>query len=401
MPQLNMPKVDLYKWPNYGPNIASGLSSFCQGDTFGQWNLGDLYDSVPTEYAQKMDCAYGIFVNSGTAGLHAALMACGLKPGDEVIVPAMTFIRAVTPLAHLQLKPVLVDVDPKTGNICPAAVQKAITSKTKAVIVVHMWGVPADCASLANLCNSHGLSMIEDCSHAHFSEVNGRAVGSFGRVGFLSLQRKKLTSVGEGGLIATNDPVVFERLKDITSPGSFVPPGTHYSQVDFSGFGLNMRMSPFSAVVAKNLLPEIDQLIAARAKAVEIFTEALSSQSSVAYPVEIPSYVSKVSWYSYKPQLKAGSLASLMEQGGLTRWGAFGYPTIAEHGFWKKSTDCFPFCSLEQPRVSGSLLGLSDYLKDRVTLNLPNVSSDYWTEENRSIWAREFLTSLATRQGVA
>ncbi|HYH75092.1 MAG TPA: aminotransferase class I/II-fold pyridoxal phosphate-dependent enzyme, partial [Candidatus Saccharimonadales bacterium] len=238
---------DLYLWPRYDQSLKDDLATFVEGRDFGTWNLGDLYEGVPCSFAKKMGVDYGIFTSTGTAGLHAILMALGLKPGDEVIVPSMTFVRAVTPLNHLSLQPVIADIDPKTGNIDPAAIEATITPKTKAVIVVHMWGVPADAERISQICKERNILMIEDFSHAHFSKHNDRFVGSFGDASFASLQRKKNVSVGEGGIVVTKDEAVYKRLQQVTSPGSFMDQ-SDYAAIDFSGYGLNMRINPFGAL---------------------------------------------------------------------------------------------------------------------------------------------------------
>ncbi len=110
---------DIYKWPIYQKSVQDQLVEFCTGNRFDHWNLGNLYDEVPCQFAQKLGARYGLFCSTGTAGLHSSLIALGLLPGDEVIVPSMTFIRAVTPLVHLNLQPVVADVCEDTGNMVP------------------------------------------------------------------------------------------------------------------------------------------------------------------------------------------------------------------------------------------------------------------------------------------
>lgn len=377
---------DLYIWPRYDDSLKKDLRRFVEGRDFGAWNLGDLYEGVPCGFAEKMGVNYGIFTSTGTAGLHAILMALGLKPGDEVIVPSMTFVRAATPLNHLSLQPVIADINPTTGNIDPDSIEANITPKTKAVVVVHMWGVPADCERISEICKKHDIRMIEDFSHAHFSMYRDKYVGSFGDAAFASLQRKKNISVGEGGIVVTKDEETYKRLQQITSPGSFMDQ-SNYSEVDFSGYGLNMRINPFGALTAKNLLPKVDNILEDKRVAVEKLTAILAKHSDKFELVEIPDYADKstLSWYSYKLKLKNTTLAVLKTK-KLWKFSDFGYPPIAEHRYWEKDSNYFPFSLGIKPEVRVELPGQAAYLKDRITLNIPTVPASYWTDEVIAEW---------------
>lgn len=380
---------NLYLWPRYDDSLKQDIGHFIEGHDFGTWNLGDLYDGVPCRFANKMGVDYGIFTSTGTAGLHAILMALGLKPGDEVIVPSMTFVRAATPLNHLSLQPVVADIDKDTGNIDPESIAANITPKTKAVVVVHMWGVPADCDRISQICKENNLFMIEDFSHAHFSMYKDRFVGSYGDAAFASLQRKKNVSVGEGGIVVTKDKAIYERLQQVTSPGSFVDQ-SNYAGIDFSGFGLNMRISPFGALTVKNLLPKIDDFLQDKRVAVEKLTGILAKHPERFELATLPDYVKSesLSWYAYKPKLKGVSLDALKNK-RLWKFSDFGYPTIAGHQYWEKDKDYFPFCLGIKPAVRTDLPGQDAYLQDRITLSIPTVRADYWTPERLEEWERE------------
>lgn len=379
---------DLYIWPRYDESLKNDLSYFIEGHDFNSWNLGDLYEGIPCSFAKKMGVDYGIFASTGTAGLHAILMALGLKPGDEVIVPSMTFVRAATPLNHLSLQPIIADIDPDTGNIDPASIEANITAKTKAVIVVHMWGIPADCERISKICKSKGIFMIEDFSHAHFSMYKDKYVGSFGDASFASLQRKKTISVGEGGIIVTKDKAIYKRLQQITSPGSFVDQ-SNYSEIDFSGYGLNMRISPFGALTVKNLLPKIDDIIHDKQVAIEKLTSILSNHPDKFELVTLPEYTSQdnISWYSYKLKIKGTTLETLKSK-KLWKFSDFGYPLIADHQYWTKDANYFPFCLGIKPETRVKLSGQERYLKNRITLNIPTVPASYWTNIVTTEWEK-------------
>ncbi|MER2534235.1 MAG: aminotransferase class I/II-fold pyridoxal phosphate-dependent enzyme [Rhizobiaceae bacterium] len=384
---------DIYRSPRYTPDVTQALSECTTSAMWDDWDLAGLLTDVPHAFAGKMGAKFGIFCSTGTAGLHASLMALELLPGDEVIVPCMTFIRAVTPLVHLGLQPVLVDVDPQTGNIQPEAIAAAISPRTRAVVVVHMWGIPADMAGIKEVCQRQGLQVIEDFSHAHFSMHELGSVGSFGSVGYASLQRKKTFSVGEGGIIVTNNPDIYDRLRQITSPGSFK--GTpNYNE--FSGFGLNMRMSPFSGVVARCLFDRAGEIVEARAKHADEFSSLLS-ETGVIHPPTIPSYVRLVSAYGYKPSLSGEITLDQLaagNAGGFWRFGRFSYDAIAENPFWRKSRAHYPFALQIQPKVLGPFTGYQTYLAGRVSLAVPTVGSDYWTDDVRDQWRSDLMRRL-------
>src|SRR6266480_3834239 len=134
--------VDLYRTPRYTPDVEDAFKAAATSAMWDDWDLAGLLVDVPHQFAEKLGAKHGIFCCTGTAGLHASLMALELLPGDEVVVPCMTFIRAVTPLVHLGLVPVLADIDPRTGNLDPDSLKAAIGQKTRAVVLVHMWGIP-------------------------------------------------------------------------------------------------------------------------------------------------------------------------------------------------------------------------------------------------------------------
>lgn len=384
---------DLYRSPRYAPEVAHALSECTTSAMWDDWDLAGLLTDVPNSFAAKMGATFGIFCSTGTAGLHASLMALELLPGDEVIVPCMTFIRAVTPLVHLALQPVLVDVDPQTGNINPEAIEAAVSPRTRAVVVVHMWGIPADMAGIRGVCQRHGLHLVEDFSHAHFSLHEDGPVGSFGTVSYGSLQRKKTFSVGEGGLIVTNDLAIYERLRQITSPGSFK--GTpNYNE--FSGFGLNMRMSPFSGVVARCLLDRSDEIVSARAKHAEEFSSLLS-ETGLIDPPAVPDYTRLVSAYGYKPVLSSEVTLEQLASGnadGLWRFNRFSYDAIATSPFWRKSRAHYPFALQIQPKVSGPFTGYESYLQGRASLAMPTVGADYWSDKVRDRWRADLAKRL-------
>ncbi len=367
--------------------MAEAMRGFTTSTMWDDWDLNGLLVDVPMAYAAKLGVKYGIFCSTGTAGLHASLMSLPLKPGDEVIVPCMTFIRCATPLVHLGLVPVLVDIDPKTGNLDPDSLISAITSKTRAVLAVHMWGIPADMKRLTAVCADHELHLIEDFSHAHYSRHSKGVVGSFGAVSYASMQRKKTISVGEGGLIVTNNEEIYFRLRQITSPGSFK--GTpNYNE--FSGFGLNLRMSPFSGFAAKHLLAEVEKIVTDRSAQALAFSEILSAFPDYILPPDLPPYAQFVSAYGYKPRLGPKGKIDMLRKANnsqLWRFSEFSYGHIKDDVFWKKDADYYPFCQGIEPKLLAAYPGYDEYMAGRISLAVPTVDAHYWDSAAKDKWS--------------
>jgi dTDP-4-amino-4,6-dideoxygalactose transaminase len=178
----------------------------------GGWWQGDgtVASTFAQNFATYQGARFGMALTNGTHTIEAALIACDIGEGDEVIVPGMTFVASASAVLAVNAVPVLVDIDPGTLGIDPAAAEAAITDRTRAIIAVHVAGAAADLDALVELCARRGLRLIEDCAHAHGTFWRGRGVGSWGDFGSFSMQRSKLMTAGEGGVLICND----ERLRD-------------------------------------------------------------------------------------------------------------------------------------------------------------------------------------------
>jgi dTDP-4-amino-4,6-dideoxygalactose transaminase len=226
--------------------------------------------------------------------------------------------------------------------------------------------------------------------------VSEGTVGFFGDVSFGSLQRKKTLSVGEGGLIVTSDSAIYKRLQDITSPGSFHST-SKYSEIDFSGFGLNLRMSPFSAVVGKFLFPRIDEIVAQRSRTVDELCKILSEFNHFDLPVK-PAYVKDISWYSLKVKVPPESVARLLSaKGGFWKFSELGYPPVIDHVFWRKNKEYFPFSMETQPLVRTELKGVQAYLENRISVAIPTISGHEWTDQLREHAVLELKNILGAK----
>ena len=197
--------ADTYpSWPHWGEREREELLATLES---GAWWTGDGERAFrfANEFARFQGAAAGLPFTNGTQTLEAALVACGVGEGDEVIVPGMTFVASASAVLSVNATPVIVDIDPDTLCIDTAAAEAAITPRTRAIIAVHVAGAVCDLDLLVPLCERNGLHLIEDCAHAHGSQWRGRGVGSHGSLGSFSMQQGKLMTAGEGGALIGND----------------------------------------------------------------------------------------------------------------------------------------------------------------------------------------------------
>lgn len=257
--------------------------------------VADLEDRL----AEYFEVRHAVLTSSGTAALHSAYAALGLGDGDEVIVPAYTFHATATPLFHLRAKPVLVDCDP-LGNLDPEQVEAAITPATKALVVTHMWGVPAKLDKLTAIADRHGLALVEDGSHAHGAAYNDRKVGSFGTVAAFSMNGPKPLSAGEGGFVLTDDEEVYYRTLlhgQYNKRCRTEIPKTHsLSRYAVTGMGLKLRIHPLAAALASDQLDHLDARLAARRRIASRMIDALRDVPGIRVP-EVPAGI-EPSWYA-------------------------------------------------------------------------------------------------------
>lgn len=221
-----------------------------------------VFQEFETTFAEHHHMPYALLVNSGTSGLQSAYYSMMLRPGDEVVCPVYTFHATVSPMMHFGLVPIMVDCD-MYGQIDPELIEKAITDKTKAVIVTHMWGYAVDVEKVRKICDSHNLLLIEDCSHAHGATFDGQPLGSFGDISVWSLQGQKIITGGEGGIMLFKNKIHFERAilyghynkrcKQQVEDDSL----RAYS---LTGGGLKLRASTLNVAMARHYFAQIDTI---------------------------------------------------------------------------------------------------------------------------------------------
>ncbi len=232
--------------------------------------LGPNVQAFEKEAAQYLGVKHAIGCASGTDALHLALRAEGITTGDEVITSAFTFIATAEAIKYVGATPVFVDIDKKTFNITVENIEKAITSKTKAIMPVHLFGQPVDLIKIKALCDKHGLKLIEDCAQSFGARINGQQTGAIGHAsGFSFFPSKNLGAFGDGGLVVTNSDETAKMLKMLRNHGSDV---RYYHDI----IGYNSRLDDIQAVVLRAKLKRIDQYNQARRHAAHLYSELMA-----------------------------------------------------------------------------------------------------------------------------
>jgi len=250
------------------------------------WTTSPEVTQFEEQIADYMGCKYCITCNSGTSALHAMLVAYGIGPNDEVIVPSFTFIATVNAVLFVGAKPVFADIEETTFGLDPNDVKDKITSNTKAIIPVHFAGLPCLIRELQVIAKDHNLLLLEDAAEAMGAEVDNRKVGTFGDAAILSFCQMKIISTGEGGAVLTNSEKIYEKLKLIRSHGRAET--TDYlsstEEMDYISLGYNFRLSGIAAALGLAQLSKIDKMIALRQEKANYMRQQLSGIPQVHIP---------------------------------------------------------------------------------------------------------------------
>jgi dTDP-4-amino-4,6-dideoxygalactose transaminase len=247
----------------------------------GRFILGEQVAAFEHEFALYCGAQHGIGVGSGTEAIHLALLACGVGPGDEVITVPNTAVATVAAIEQTGAQPVFVDVDWQTRNLDAGRLEAAITLRTRAIVPVHLYGLPADLRPIQAIARQHNLRVVEDCAQAHGALYRGQRVGSIGDLGCFSFYpTKNLGAYGDGGFITTNDAALAGRLRLLRVYG--------WHERDYSLIkGLNSRLDELQAAVLRVKLKHLDTWNGRRRHLAALYSESLCD-TSVALPAEPP-----------------------------------------------------------------------------------------------------------------
>jgi dTDP-4-amino-4,6-dideoxygalactose transaminase len=244
--------------------------------------------------AAYIGSAHAIAVNSGTAGLHLAVIAAGIQEGDEVITPSFSFIASANCILYERGRPVFVDIDPLTGNLDPALVEAAITPRAKAIIIVDAFGQPADRNPIREVARKHSLKIIEDTCESLGAEYKGCRAGTFGDAAVFAFYPNKQMTTGEGGMIVTSNEEWANLFRSLRNQGRDV----FDAWLNHTRLGYNYRLDEMSAALGVAQMRRIDNLIAKRARVAEWYNQRIDQIPGISKPFIAPT-TTRMSWFVY------------------------------------------------------------------------------------------------------
>lgn len=258
----------------------------------GWWGTGPRTAQFEKEFSEYVESKYAVSVNSATAGLHLALKALDLKLGDEVITTPLTFVSTANVIIHAGGVPVFADVDRHTWNIDPGEIEKKITSKTKAILPVHLHGRPADMQRIMQIAKKHKLFVVEDAAHAIEAIYHGKKVGSIGDMTVFSFYVTKNVATGEGGMVTTNNKKWADRIKILRLHGLSLDAWRRYSVKHFKLYeviepGFKYNLTDIAAALGLHQLRRVSSNLRRRAAIWEMYTMAFKDSPYLTLPAEI------------------------------------------------------------------------------------------------------------------
>lgn len=337
------------EWPQYGPEEEAGLLEVLHSREWGGYN--PHVPELESKFAARHACRYGVAMANGTLTLVAALRAAGIgnDPQDEVIVPPYTFFASASAVLLAGATVRFADVDPHTLTLDPAAVEAAITPRTRAIMPVHFAGQPAALASLLELCQCHNLILLEDAAQSHGATYREKPVGSWGQLASFSFQASKNMTAGEGGMIVTNDPQLAEGCWAQANQGR-KPGGKWYEHYEL---GANYRLGGFQAAVLLAQLERLDAQVARRqANAAILEKELLANPHLGLTPVGRAADTTDHAYHIFVTRYNPEALQGLPRRRFLEALAAEGVPCSAGYPVTLPEQPVFA-----QARVAGRVKG--------------------------------------------
>jgi perosamine synthetase len=300
---MNVPFARPYFRGDEGAAVAAVIAS-------GWVSQGPKVQAFERAFAERVGAPFAVATTNCTTALQLALYVAGVGPGDEVIVPSLSFIATANSVWHNGATPVFADVDPQTYNLDPVAAELAITPRTKAIMPVHQMGLPADMDPFLELAERHGLALVEDAACAIGATYKGRPVGSISQLSCFSLHPRKVITTGEGGMITLHDPEVADRLRKLRQHAMDVSDLARHGAKDviIEGYperGWNARMTDMQGALGLCQLELLDEILAERTRLAARYTEALERTPHLAPPYE-PPYAERT-WQSYPVRILPGA----------------------------------------------------------------------------------------------
>jgi dTDP-4-amino-4,6-dideoxygalactose transaminase len=307
-----MLNTSMSPWPSYTPEEIEAVSEVLASGRVNYWT-GDLCRRFESRFAEWTGSRHAVALANGTVALDVALKALGIGPGDEVITTSRTFLASASSIVLAGATPVFADVDPATQNISAGTITEQLTARTRAIVCVHLGGMPCDMDPIMALADQHGLKVIEDCAQAHGARYRGRSVGSIGHVGAWSFcQDKIITTGGEGGMVTTDDPDLWAAMwsyKDHGKSWEAVyerahPPGP---RLVHDSFGTNWRMIEMQAAIGLIQLERMPQWTARRTRVADALLQVCRRHPLVTPPA-VPADIVHA-WYRFYAFVRPERLA--------------------------------------------------------------------------------------------
>ena len=263
-----------------------------------QLSLGPTVTQFEQMWADRLGVKHAVACSSGTAGLHCCLHALGIGPGDEVITSSFSFVASANVILYTGATPVFAEVDPLTFNMDPAAVEAAITPRTKAILIVDIFGYPAEVPALVDIAERHGLGIVEDACQSIDGDYNGKKLGTFGHPAVYGFYANKQLTTAEGGVILTDSDALYTQLKSLTNQGR----SDDGAWLVHSRLGFNYRLSDVPAAIGIAQIERLDWMQDARARIAGMYQERMAHIDGVTPMYEGPQ---RRSWFVYAPRLDA------------------------------------------------------------------------------------------------
>ncbi|MGC3946539.1 MAG: DegT/DnrJ/EryC1/StrS family aminotransferase [Chryseolinea sp.] len=333
-----------FSWPVFDESDVNAVTDVARSGAWGNPDCSGLVEKFEREFADFCGSKYAVTCANGSVSLRLALIAAGVRPGDEVIVPPYTFIATASVVIECNCVPVFVDIDPNTYNIDPDRIAEAITPRTKAIIPVHFAGLACDMDRIMAIAAKHNLTVIEDAAHAHGGIYKGKKLGTIGHAGSFSFQSSKNLNSGEGGIVVTNDEKLYDRINSLRNVGR-VKGGMWY---EHHLLGCNYRITQFQAALLSNQLKRLESQTATRDSNGRYLNELLRNVKGIT-PMTIPAEATRHTFHlfmfrydqsQFKGISKRDFVARLIEE-GVPASGGYPYPLYKQTVFQEKNFMCY------------------------------------------------------------
>jgi len=299
---------DAFSWPQFNKEDQQAVIRVM---SMADYRFYEEAYILENEIKEFFNVKYALPHMNGTSALHAAMFAIGIRPEDEIIVPSLTYWASVMPVLACNATPVFAESDPETLNIDPGDIERKITPRTKAIVVVHLCGLPCEMDTIMSIAKKHKLKVIEDCAHTHDAEYKGKKMGTIGDIGCFSYQATKLLPGIEGGMLITDNREYYERAVALGHyerlPG--LPENSPYRKYQHTCMGYKYRIHPLSAAIIRVQLKKYDQLNASRNTNLMKLDQELSEIRGLEV-IKTPSYI-KRNYYCYRLKYHADKLSGL------------------------------------------------------------------------------------------